>query len=601
MPFKFLKNTTQKILFVTALFVVLLVSTAAFLINRYWSPIVSEKLKEIVKNSTDSLYQVNFKEARLHIINGQIVIHDITLKVDSAVYLKMKAAHTAPNNIYALHVKKIVISNIHPFNLYFNNKLHVGKIVFSAPELNILYQLNHAKDTVVKDKQTLYQQISSSLRSIRIDKIMLNDVVLHYEDRKAAKPVITDLKDLNLSASDLLIDYATQFDKTRFLYCREMDAELNNYSGKSPNGLYLYSAKQVTFSTRTSQLNAFKCSLTATRKINDFFRYTYKDHFIFNLDSLQLNQFDFNLYNKYHQIHAASLILHKGGINVFGNPRVDPKTQNLDRIKTFPNEALRLAPVNIKIDTIDLKKINLVYQEYSLHTKRAGHIDFDNINGILYNITNDSAALLKNHTASVKVSSKFMNKGLLKAEFNFNLIDPLRSYDFKGNIGPMKLSAVNPFSIPIASLAIRSGTIKSLDFAFNANKEMSKGKVAFLYNDLKVHLYKADTLKGKMNHLRIASLIANNLIIEHDNPDDAGKQPRIISVDFKRPANFTFFKSVCQTLLTGLKPAVGFDAATQAQVKTQMAEFAQKKAAKKLRKAIKDKPKPPGSSKLINF
>ena len=216
-------------------------------------------------------------------------------------------------------------------------------------------------------------------------------------------------------------------------------------------------------------------------------------------------------------------------------------------------------------------------------------------------LPNDSAALVKNNMTGIRVSSRFMNKGLITAEFNFNLTDPMRSYNFKGNIGPMKMSAVNAAAIPLASMAIRSGTIKSLDFDFNANRNKSTGKVTFLYNDLKVHLYKADTLKLKMNHLRIASLMANNLIIKHDNPDDSSTKPRVEKVNFVRPINYTFFKTVWQSLLAGLKPSVGFDAATQVQVKAQMAEYEQKKAARKLKKAMKNKLKPPGSSKLINF
>ena len=90
--------------------ILLLVGSAAVFINKYWSPIVSEKLKEIVKNSTDGLYRINFKEAKLQIINGRITITNITLTVDSAVYRKMKLAHIAPNNLYSLRVKKLVIN-----------------------------------------------------------------------------------------------------------------------------------------------------------------------------------------------------------------------------------------------------------------------------------------------------------------------------------------------------------------------------------------------------------------------------------------------------------------------------------------------------------
>ena len=59
---------------------------------------------------------------------------------------------------------------------------------------------------------------------------------------------------MNLSATDLLIDSATQTDKSRLLYCRDIVAELNNYSGRSPNGLYTYKIKSLRLSTKTQSL-----------------------------------------------------------------------------------------------------------------------------------------------------------------------------------------------------------------------------------------------------------------------------------------------------------------------------------------------------------
>ena len=299
--------------------------------------------------------------------------------------------------------------------------------------LKVSNQLNHAKDTVIKDKRTLYQQISKSLKMIHIGKVILNDVKLRYENHKGPKVAVSELQDLNLSAFDLLIDSASQFDKNRFLYCREMDAELNNYSGQSANGQYKYKAKQVTFSTRTSQLNAYDCSLIATRPPEEFFEHTYKDRFVSHLDSLQLENFDFEVYNKYHTISGSNLILTNGSINIFGNPRKDPKADTVDRVRTFPNVAIFRLP-NLKIDTISLRSIDASYEEYNRKTKRAGIVRFDRTRGYLYNVTNDSAALTKNHTCKININTQFMNRGNLNVDFVFNLTDKLHSYSYKGRL-----------------------------------------------------------------------------------------------------------------------------------------------------------------------
>ncbi|OKS89533.1 hypothetical protein RG47T_5017 [Mucilaginibacter polytrichastri] len=547
---------------------------------------MSDKLKSTVTNSTDSLYQVNFDDAQLHVLKGQIVIYNITLKPDTAVYLALKKAHLAPNNLYELHVKKLILKQIHPFSLYFKHKLDIGEIVLSAPSLRVSYQLNHAKDTVIKDKRTLYQQISKSLKMIHIGKVMLNDVKLRYENHKGPKVAVSELNDLNLNAIDLLIDSATQFDKSRFLYCREMNAELNNYIGQSANGLYKYKAKQLTFSTRTSQLNAYDCSLIATRDPDEFFEHTYRDRFVSHLDSLQLNNFDFEIYNKYHTVNASNLILTNGAINIFGNPRTDPRGLKTDKIRTFPNVAIFFLP-DIKIDTVSLHGINASYEEYNLKTKRAGIIKFNRVKGHLYNVTNDSAALVKNNICKIQLNTLFMNKGSLDVDFNFNLTDKLHSYSYNGKLGSMNLPAINPAAKPLASVLITSGRLNSLSFDMHGNSDGATGKVTLLYHDLKVQLLKADTTKLKMRHMTIASFFANALIIKHNNPDNDNAQPRSIPVVYQRPVEYPFFKTAWHTLLAGIKPSFGLDDASQKNMKARLDQHKQNVIERKQKKAIR--------------
>jgi hypothetical protein len=588
MTLKFLKCTWHRVLFFSLLVITILVLIAAMLVNQYWSPILSDKLKSTVASSTDGLYQANFDDAQLHVLEGRIVIHNITLKPDTSVYNALKKAHLAPNNLYELHVKKLVLKHIHPFNLYFNHKLDIGEIVLSAPMLKVSYQLNHAKDTVIKDKRTLYQQISKSLKMIHIGKVMLNDVKLRYENHKGPKVAVSELKDLNLNAIDLLIDSTTQYDKSRFLYCREMNAELNNYSGHSANGLYQYKAKQVTFSTRTSQLNAYDCSLIATREPDEFFEHTYKDRFVSHLDSLQLNNFDFEIYNKYHTISGSNLILSDGAINIFGNPRIDPKGVMVDKVKTFPNVAIFRLP-DIKLDTISVHQINVSYEEYSRKTKRAGIVLFNHTNGHFYNVTNDSAALIKNNFCKISLNTQFMNKGNLDVDFAFNLTDKQHAYSYKGRLGGMNLPAINAASKSLASVLITSGKLNSLSFDMQGNSDVATGNVTLLYNNLKVQLLKADTTKLKMRHMTLASFFANAMIIKHNNPDTDNTQPRSIQVSYQRPLDYPFFKTVWHTLLAGIKPSFGLDDQSQKNMKARLDEHKQNVIDRKQKKEIRIK------------
>jgi len=45
-----------------------------------------------VLSGTDSLYKVDFSSAELQILQGRIILYDITLKPDTAVYNRKKKA-----------------------------------------------------------------------------------------------------------------------------------------------------------------------------------------------------------------------------------------------------------------------------------------------------------------------------------------------------------------------------------------------------------------------------------------------------------------------------------------------------------------------------
>src|SRR6185312_12423871 len=84
------------VILVTAGVIILLLG---LFINMYWSPILAKKVKDVVLKSSDSLYTVSFSSAELHILRGTIVIFNIDLKPDTAIYNREKRLHLAPNNL----------------------------------------------------------------------------------------------------------------------------------------------------------------------------------------------------------------------------------------------------------------------------------------------------------------------------------------------------------------------------------------------------------------------------------------------------------------------------------------------------------------------
>ncbi len=561
-----------------------LVLILSFFINRYWSPVLAMRVKSVVLSSSDSLYNVDFSDAELHVLKGQLIFYNITLKPDTAVFNRRKKENIAPNNLVELHLRRLILNNIHPLQLYFHHKLNIGEIILSSPELNVSYQLNHTRDTVIKDRRTPWEMISKSLKSIHIGAIYLNDVKLKYSDYSGNKVAISELKEMNLSASDLLIDSATQTDKSRQLYCKEIVFEVNNYTGQTPNGLYNYKINHLKLSTLTSQMNVEGFRLTPI-KANEFFNKSHQTRYDLGIDTLQLNHFDYLGYHKYRKVSASKIMIKGGMLSVFSNPN-GTKDPEADKTKSFPNVALSSFTTDVKVDTIQIKRYNIAYSEFNKKSNQTGTITFNNTSGTALNVTNNKDALAKNNMSTIYLNSYFMNRGRLNVVFNFNLTDKDATFSYKGNLGPMSLTNINPATMPLAMVKITSGTIKDLSFDIKASSKLSKGHLALLYNDLKIKLLKPDSTYGLKSKI-IETFYANLFIIKHDNPDKEGGMPRTFNVVFVRPDNFPFFKTVWQTLFSGIKPSAGLDKKTVEAIATMKNNNAQKKQERLTKKALR--------------
>ena len=589
MEFKFLKHKWQKIVFKFVLIPVIIIFLLALVVNRYWSPILANKVHDVVLTSSDSLYKIDFTDAELHVLEGKITLYNITLKPDTAVYNQKKKQHLAPNNLVELHVKRLILLHVHPLSLYFRHKLNIGRVILNEPEVNISYQLNHTKDTVLKDHRTAWQKISKSLKSIHIGQILLNDVKFKYHDYSGNKVAISELKEMNLTANDLLIDSATQTDRSRLLYCKDVITELNNYTGKTSSGLYTYKIKYLKLSTLKSQLNVEGLQLSPA-KTDVFFNKSNSDRFGINIDSLQLNDFDFLSYHKYRRVTASNLVLNRGSIRVFNNPN-KTKASTIDKVNTFPNVMIHQIGTDLNIDTLRVRHINVEYSEFNHKSNKTGTITFNNTSGHFYNITTNKATLAKNNITNVELTTYFMNRGKLNVQFAFNLTDKDAAFTYKGTLGPMSLQALNPAVMPLAMVKATAGSIKELSFDIQANANVFKGHVGFLYNDLKINIFQADTANDRLKKRSMMSMFANLFVIKHDNPDKAGETPRSANVILLRPKDSPFFKTIWKALLEGIKPCIGVDAKKQQETKARIEEHQKNKRDHKARKEARKKRK----------
>jgi hypothetical protein len=554
MVVKFLRHKWQKVIFIVSLIIVVLIIVPLLVINKMAAPFISGKIKEAVLKGSDSLYSINFSDADVSLMRGKVVLYDVALKMDTAVYQQKKKQGTAANNQYHITAKRLVVSAIHPFDYYFHKKVNIGSITLNQADLELSWHQNREKDTLPKKAQTLYQKISKSIRSISVGGIYFTDAHLNYKSYAEGRPAVTEIKKINFTVTGLLIDSATQQDNSRLFYCKDIVTELNNYSSRTAPGTYIYKVKSAKLSTHTKKINIEGVDITPTLPFAAFFDKSKSDRFVVHVPSIQVSNFDFNSYHQYHTVNSSKVTIAGAKLNLFSNYKVGPKFN--DRVVTFPQYGIKALKAGLNIDTLALKGVAISYSQYSKKLGKVGTITFNKITGRFLNITNNKDSLQKNNVLKVALTSYFMGQGKFDVAFAFRLNDPEYHYSYKGHLGPMDFAAVNQAVMGMSSIQITSGRVKSFDFNITSTKNLSTGKVTLLYNNLKVTVLKTD-VGEKYSKKGLISFVANNFIIKHDNPDDGDKIPRSATVAFVRPYNFPFFKAAWRTLLSGIKPCAG--------------------------------------------
>lgn len=582
MPQRFYKNIWFKITAITFSIILLLLIIAGISVNSYWSPIIGDKIKKTIYTATDSLYRVDFSKIKLHVLQGNITIDNITLTPDTILYQRLKRSKKAENNLYKLKVKRIVFKHVHPWQIYFHKKLSIDAITISKPTLHILYEKLMTEDSIQKDRRTVYQRIKNELRSIAVGKIDLIDIDFRYSDLSGKMPRVISVKDLNIGASELLIDSTTQTDKKRFLFSKDVSARLNNYQYVFLDGLYTYKFKSMLISTKLNVLEVvgltIKPNLSETKFAEKFKVQT--DRYDLSFDSIRMDNFDLKSLNKYRNLRTSNLHITNGNVEVYLDRRY-PKP-GIDKAKNYPHNALKRLNMDIKVDTINLKNINIGYSEFNPKSGEKGRVTFKKLSGTILNLTTNQTALKKNNKADANLSAYLMGHGKLDVRLLLNLTDPKASFSYNGSLGPMELKHLNPVTQPLAMIKINSGKINKLSFEVDANATGAQGDLAFLYDNLKISILKKDA-GDDIKKQGLISMIANVMIIKDANPID--QEPiRKVKVAFTRPKQASFFNLMWNTLFVGVKESVGLSAGVEESMKEKVNSRKQQKTAREERR-----------------
>lgn len=581
------KHTLFKWIACVFIAVLIIAASAAWYINNQWKPLLTKIIKNTFIDATDGLYHISFSDISVNILSGSVTIDSVFVKPDLDVYQKMIKQGLAPENLITLKIYKLSIKNANPIKVYRQKKLDIKNITIQTPELAIFYTKLKNQKEKKEDNRTAYEHLKSTLNSLKIGSIFLNNVKFKYVDQNYEKPKIIFLNKVNIRINDLLIDSTSRFYSTRLFGTKDITAEISDYSFATADSMYHINLKHALVSTQNKRLTLTGFGLIP-RYPNMAFASKFKtqqERYQLTFDSVLVNNLDFNQLLDERTIKTSNLTLVHGNLNVFLDREKPKKT--IDKGENFPHLAFSRIAWNIIVDTVIIKNTNIAYTEYNPKSKADGTVFFSNMRGRIFNVTNDSITLSKHHFANAYLQTKLMGKGNMNLHIGFNLTDPNGTFTYDGSMGAMDMSALNDLFKNLTLVATSSGRIESFVFNMKGNKTGAGGSMTLKYQDLKIALMKKDDGE-KVKRLGLISFFVNALLVNNGNPN--GKDPLIVAHPYyKRPKESSFFNLMWKPVFEGLKESVGISKEKEEKLKARANNFKDAKAARVKRREERKK------------
>lgn len=566
-------------IFLTLIIIITLILAISIFIHYRLKPILGNKIKHVVSQSTKGLYTIDFTNIHLNLLRGSIGFDSVSLKPDTAVAELLRKTDEAPKHLFNVKVAALSFKDVSFTDLYFERKLGMSSVVIYKPDITITY--NDFKTREEDDeKKTAYQQISKFLKSVNIQNIILNDADIKYIDKSSAKTSTSTFKGLNIKVTDLKIDSVSQFDKSRFYYTKDISLNLKNHKFITKNGLYTISIANISSSTSAKSLRLSKFSVKPNFPEMEFSRKFKTQHDRYNLyfNEILLTRINFLKLNTQRRIEASSLLINSAEVNIFMNRGLPPVT--FDKGRNYPHVVLKRLKLRTTIDTLIIRNTNISYSEYNPKSQKKGTVTFNRFNARIQNISNDPAKLSANHWAKANITAWLMNKGKLNVDINLNLIAKNADFNFNGSLGKMDMRDLNPLSRNMSLAEIQSGTINKAEFNVSGNLRSTSGYLKLYYNNLKISILKIDDDTYELKKRDLISALANTFVIKNNNPGDDGKL-RIGNTTAERLNSGSFFNLMWKSVFAGLKESAGL---TLEDAVKQQVEPPDKKTLRKIKK-----------------
>lgn len=488
----------------------------------YW---IKKQLPIIIHEKNKTVYHINYEKIEVDLWSRNI--YATTLLVHPK-----NEPEDSKNGLYS-KIESVTIKHFNIWDLAFHDIIQAESIIINKPRI-ILYKKN---EKLLNNSKSIQTQIIEPFRKIiAVSNIYINDGVVDVVSLKTNKPIL-NVKKIILKLEGILITDETLKEKIPLHY--EKYTLICDSLYYKPSSFYHINIGKIITENNFLKINKFSVLPAYSRKVFVGKLEKEKDIYTLKLDSANINNLKWGFKNDRFFFHASSVVMNHFDANIYRSKM--PK-DDLSK-KYLYNALLRKIKFPMKIDSLQIRKSKLVYEEEIDFSKGPGILTFNHFNLQANNIQS-GFGLKKADDVKINIDCQFMKNSPLHVDWNFNVLDLKDSFHIQGRVSNFDVAALAKFTRPYINTSF-TGAFKTYNFNFYGNDNSTTGNASLVYDDLKVKLYKK---KNPEKEAKLKTAVAN-LILKNDSDDKAKKA----SVELDRIQEKSFYNFLWRSIAESLK------------------------------------------------
>ncbi|MEI9935061.1 MAG: hypothetical protein WDM71_09500 [Ferruginibacter sp.] len=235
------------------------------------------------------------------------------------------------------------------------------------------------------------------------------------------------------------------------------------------------------------------------------------------------------------------------------NDRTLPSNDTTINLGKYPHQSLLKLKIPFYIGKIHVINGSVSYQEKSTSSKMVGNINFQNINGLITNVTNIPEKINAYPLCRLNVTASFLGTHF-STQWDFPLNTTNGAFIVSGELDSMNAIKLNVIAEPLGLMSVKQGYIDKLNFHIEGNDYGTNTNLELQYHQLNIDLLKKLNNVSGLKKKELVSLIANS-VVKNSNPQNNVTR-KITGQAFARNIHRPFFNLVWASIFTAAKKIV---------------------------------------------